>query len=1325
MAHGKGFAPPDGPPNAAMVFVAEALGDREVYTGIPLSGDAGGMYGTMLRRSGIDRATVRTTNIISCQPPGNWLEGAPWQHAAITHCSRYLQPVLAEAQYAHKVIVTLGATALHTILGPLYQAYGKTLAVKDFHGTVHRLPSGQYVIPTFHPSHLQRGAINLLDVVRFDIDRAHAVARDGWAPRPVSLVQDPSPAWFNAWVSRYLTAAAHDPSGVWLAVDCETPDKAGGRDEGELTPEDQSTTILRSNFSCHPDEGITVPHQGPYLEGIAQLLASPGVKLLWNKNYDRRRYLLNGFICHGEWWDLMWAWHRLQSDLPRGLGFAAPFASDFGAWKYLASMPGRESEYAAVDGLQTTRLGHYIVKHLVEQGMWEVFERHTHQLEELVLKPAYELGIQVDIPALDAFHAHLDTVCGEQLNKIKSREAAGTLKPKHGYKKKPKGILVGGVVQGAIPPAGILGKKKGKVATAKDAYIEGAVVLVERPITLDGRICRDCGVQGVGASHNCKKPRKSSACGKALQSPGVGTDAEGVVHVPVSRIESATYTETRWFWHLPFNPDSSQQLLRYITDTGHSPGRAKKTRKPTSNAETLRKLAKSTGDPIYQDILDYRAVKKVDATYALGVKRRIWADGRIHPEYTFKPSMARLSYVNPNITNVVADKDKRQSLAAGFRRTIVAGPGCRLLEVDLNGSEAVDTGWYMRSKDYMRQARLGVHAYLTSHLIGKPASMSWSDADLAMYFKEIKHANKELYDKAKRCLTGDHEVLTPRGWVRLDAYTAGTPVAQWQNESVTFAAPTDVIAVQYDGPMIQLRGRSLSAIMTPTHRLPFRYNSAAPWGETTAGTLPAQGRIPSGGVLAGHDIIADDFLRLIVAVQADGSIGPSGTVFHLVKDRKIVRLRDLLTKLAIPFTDVPCGCHEGRRIRLNADTTNHVAVWLEGAGKIFHLPAFLALTAACRTVVVDELQHWDGHIRKAGGYVYFTSQRQQAEMVQTLAASLGRQALVREHIPHDDSYSNQAKFTVSFNSRANVAVGSLDRQTIPFSGTVYCLTVPSSFFLIKHNDRISVTGNCVHGNNYGLTIYGMVENFPDVYKDLKDAQRVQDLYYAIAPGLPKWHHDLRLTAKRQGYLGGHGAHPFSYKHFFFGVESLRRIDQSEYLRLKARHSPNLQIIDGRPYKRALGEDSKRVIAFFPQSTTAGKLIEAMLNLFSPWSSNYIGDAYFGRTPLRAPIHDSLLMEVPVAQWDRVVEATMRVMQAPLVQLPCPAEWGIGPYLRTGASAKASGMAGNWQDMEEFETPGMEQSGEAAREILYSPTEDTELEDVQDLGTVIRQLEGVQ
>jgi hypothetical protein len=246
-----------------------------------------------------------------------------------------------------------------------------------------------------------------------------------------------------------------------------------------------------------------------------------------------------------------------------------------------------------------------------------------------------------------------------------------------------------------------------------------------------------------------------------------------------------------------------------------------------------------------------------------------------------------------------------------------------------------------------------------------------------------------------------------------------------------------------------------------------------------------------------------------------------------------------------------------------------------------------------------------------------------------------------------------------------------------------------------HKDLYDPCKRVVHGNNYGLTIYGMVEKFPTLFPTIAAAQRFQTYYHDLAPALPTWHTALRKHAREVGHLGGPtlpGAvptiwdHPYGYRHWFWDVLSYRPCDEftaRKWLADPIRRS-RIVPLHGRWFKTTLGNDANRVVAFYPQSTASGRLKEAELDLFAdPDADEYIGDAYFGRTPLLVPVHDSLLLHVPVRGWDRVVEIVARAMQRPSMHLPIPETWGWGSHLSIGISMKAGK---NWLEMEEIDFP---------------------------------------
>jgi hypothetical protein len=232
--------------------------------------------------------------------------------------------------------------------------------------------------------------------------------------------------------------------------------------------------------------------------------------------------------------------------------------------------------------------------------------------------------------------------------------------------------------------------------------------------------------------------------------------APEVVVTPVGSI--------RYYKKLRFNPASWQQVLAYIKHRGHTPGRAKKTGKDSTDKKTLTKLCK-TGDAFYPTLLQRRQADKMYGTYGAGILRHIDGNGRIHGEFGHLPWTMRINSTNPNMTNL-ADHVR---YAADFKRQIEAGPGCVLIEVDFSGIEAVKVGYFSGDPDYIRNAKRSIHGYVQSHIlfndkkIPEPVNLKWSEADIKAHLKEIKNRFVDEYDKAKRCVHGYNYGLTEFG----------------------------------------------------------------------------------------------------------------------------------------------------------------------------------------------------------------------------------------------------------------------------------------------------------------------------------------------------------------------------------------------------------------------------------------------------------------------------------------------------------------------------------------------------------------------------------
>lgn len=495
---GQGYVKPIGPRDADWCFIGEAPGEDEAEASEPFVGKAGAKQGSIWRRLGLERDELRIHNVLSCRPPANKLSGAYYEQSAIRECRQYLGPVLNEP---HKAFIALGAVPAKTLLG-FKSSKHHSFKSNDWHGSLNWL-DGRLVVPTYHPSFLMRGNQKLTGVVSWDIRRAMKAGRGQWQAEPAILRVDPELDWFTRWVDRYLGQVS---SGLdtWLSIDIETVEKLSGKDESKL--DGSNVQIVRINFSCHPDEGVTVPWLGEYLVQVRRLFASPGLKLMHNMRYDRPILAQAGFQVSEPLHDTMNMFKYQQSDLPQGLGFIAPFYSNYlhpeymtTAWKHLAgSDPG---QYAAIDAFQTLRIGYGLKKDLLKSGLWDTYQRHVYDLDTYVLHPAERVGLHVDSEKLTRFRAQLaekelllEAKIQAQISESERPLVGGA--GNKGWKKPPKGL--------------------------------DPNVIIHKQVELEVWVCTDCGGKDVGEKHKCKrvkppktpKPRKKAGA-KPSPAPGL------------------------------------------------------------------------------------------------------------------------------------------------------------------------------------------------------------------------------------------------------------------------------------------------------------------------------------------------------------------------------------------------------------------------------------------------------------------------------------------------------------------------------------------------------------------------------------------------------------------------------------------------------------------------------------------------------------------------------------------------------------------------------------------------------------------------------------
>jgi uracil-DNA glycosylase family 4 len=118
------------------------------------------------------------------------------------------------------------------------------------------------------------------------------------------------------------------------------------------------------------------------------------------------------------------------------------------------------------------------------------------------------------------------------------------------------------------------------------------------------------------------------------------------------------------------NVDSPDQVNKYFRDHG--------VELDNTEADTLKELLQMPGmsenvRATTQLILDIRAITKMDGTFVTGLRKKVTAEGTVHPSFLIHGTTSgRLSARNPNSQNIPrAEQIKRQFIARSPERTLV------------------------------------------------------------------------------------------------------------------------------------------------------------------------------------------------------------------------------------------------------------------------------------------------------------------------------------------------------------------------------------------------------------------------------------------------------------------------------------------------------------------------------------------------------------------------------------------------------------------------------------------------------------------------------
>lgn len=308
----------------------------------------------------------------------------------------------------------------------------------------------------------------------------------------------------------------------------------------------------------------------------------------------------------------------------------------------------------------------------------------------------------------------------------------------------------------------------------------------------------------------------------------------------------------------------------------------------------------------------------------------------------------------------------------------------------------------------------------------------------------------------QNCFDSKTEVLTKTGWKFLAEVTVGEEVAQWDLGKITFVIPI-LTSRSYTGALHQLKNQHIDLSLTSDHRCLLVSRKSGELKEFKAQDYPEEYHQIHSGIYVGSGLpLTADELKFIVAVQADGSLrqdSPSGIDFSFIKERKASRLEDLLYRTGWEFENYS-GPTRYRYLITDVRAQQIIVTYL-GPNKLFG-SWLLEASPEQLEIFLTETKFWDG-LFGTKVRMYASCVKVNTDWVQIVAVLLNKRTHGRVITNNSGSVSYQLDITHQNYSGTTNIEHTIKEVT---DETVYCLSVPSSYVLVRRNGQTAITGQC-------------------------------------------------------------------------------------------------------------------------------------------------------------------------------------------------------------------------------------------------------------------------
>ncbi|WP_201263730.1 DnaB-like helicase C-terminal domain-containing protein [Escherichia coli] len=329
------------------------------------------------------------------------------------------------------------------------------------------------------------------------------------------------------------------------------------------------------------------------------------------------------------------------------------------------------------------------------------------------------------------------------------------------------------------------------------------------------------------------------------------------------------------------------------------------------------------------------------------------------------------------------------------------------------------------------------------------------------------------------CLNGYVEFLTPEGWVQLKDYTPGQKVAQWADGGISFTDDVEYIRLECREDMYAFRNSSFEMTVSGEHRVLLDVG-----GEKQVLTAEEIAKLAKYASFKERASIVRHYsagnfqtsltewqIRAMVMFAADGCYHSNGLCkMELRKERKIERATKILDKL---------GVHYSHTVNKRGNTTFRTKALTEK--KPLHLcHNWFIEPSHTLKILLEEVFLWDGSDKGDKGREFTSKYREECDVVQHAAHANGMSTKLYSRTVNGVTYYTLSVYREgSCKNKTSLRSLKLEREA-SWDGYKYCFKVPSSYFVVRQNGVVFVTGNSAALEQLSWVVLGVEpEELPD------------------------------------------------------------------------------------------------------------------------------------------------------------------------------------------------------------------------------------------------------